>query len=405
LSYLFGGRERRQLQFINPPIPPNSQGGGTIGGPVDLSDTESSLQKIAVWACVNLVATIAECMPLDTFTGVGEQRKPVPTPDWLENLDGSGQGLGDWLYQYVYSSMLRGNAYGIILDRDRSRGTPTQIALQHPDDVKLWRPSDGNAVEWRVKSKAIDPETMWHRRVHPIPGHVLGLSPIQMQAMTIGLGISALQFGSQWFRDGAHPSGILTNGEVELSKTQADTAKSRFLGAIRGTREPVVLGKGWDFKAIQIAPEESQFLQTNNFTGAECCRIFGPGFAEVFGYAERGTLTYTNIEQRSLDLLTYAADPWLVRLEKALSSLLPKPRYVKFNRSALVRTDLLTRYQAHEISLRNQWKTVNEVRDDEDMQPVKWGHEPIKTTPPPGQLPPGQSNPTTPPNGGNDGSK
>jgi HK97 family phage portal protein len=401
VSYLFGGRERRQLQFINPPIPPNSQGGGSVGGgPVDLSNTESSLQKIAVWACVNLVATIAETMPLDVFTGTGEDRKPLQMPAWMQDLDSSGNGLADWLYQYVYSQMLRGNAYGIILDRDRQRGTPTQIVLQHPDDVRLWKAPDGTgAAEWKVKSKSVDPATMWHKRVHPIPGHVLGMSPIQLHAMTIGLGISALQFGNQWFRDGAHPSGMLTNTETSLSPEQSDTAKARFLAAIRGTREPVVLGKGWDFKAIQIAPEESQFLQTNSYTGAECCRIFGPGFAEVFGYAERGTLTYTNIEQRSLDLLTYAADPWLVRIERALSALLPAPRYVKFNRSALIRTDLLTRYQAHQIALRNKWKVINEVRDDEDMQPVKWGHEPVETAPPP----PGELNPKAPPNDPNAG--
>jgi HK97 family phage portal protein len=402
VSYLFGGRERRQLQFINPPIPPNSQGGGTVGGPVDLSDTESSLQKIAVWACVNLVATIAECMPLDAFTGTGEDRKPVAMPSWLEDLDGGGFGLGDWLYQFVFSEMLRGNAYGIILDRDPRQGTPTQIVLQHPDEVKPYRPyGPGGAVEWKIKGQSIDADKIWHRRVHPVPGRLLGLSPIQMQAMTIGLGIEALRFGTQWFRDGAHPSGMLVNSEAELNKTQADTAKSRFLGAIRGTREPVVLGKGWDFKAIQIAPEESQFLETNRFTGAECCRIFGPGFAEVFGYADKGSLTYTNIEQRSLDLLTYAADPWLVRIERALSALLPRPRYVKFNRSALVRTDLLTRYQAHEIALRNRWKVINEVRDDEDMQPVTWGNEPVDAAPPhPVQTPPSQSNPTSTPQGG-----
>ena len=33
-----------------------------------------------------------------------------------------------------------------------------------------------------------------------------------------------------------------------------------------------------------------------------------------------GSLTYANLEQRSLDLLTYAADPWLVRIERALSN-------------------------------------------------------------------------------------
>lgn len=391
MGFLFG-RERRQLQFINPPIPPNSQAGGAYGGSLDLSHTEASLQKIAVWACVNLTATIAEIMPLDVFTGIGRNRKPVAMPSWMSDLDGSGHGLSDWLYQYVYSAMLRGNDFGIVLARDPQRGTPTQIVLQHPDDVRTQPgPVLTGKRKWYVSGQEVDSANFWHRRVHPVPGRLMGLSPIELHALTIGLGISSLQFGAQWFRDGAHPSGILSNDELDMkNKSQADTAKQRFLAAVRGTREPVVLGKGWKFAAIQVAPNESQFLETNNYTSAECCNIFGPGFAQVFGYStgqKSSAMTYQNIEQRSLDLLTYAVDPWLTRIEKTLSALLPAPRYVKFNRAALVKSDLLSRYKAYEIALRNAWKTVNEVRDDEDMQPVPWGEKPFVTPdkPMPGQ--------------------
>jgi HK97 family phage portal protein len=382
VSILFGGREQRQLQFLSPPIPPNSQA-GYGGGQADLSRTEASLQKVAVWACVNLVGTIAETMPIDAYSGTGADRRDIAVPSWMADLDGSGHGLPDWLFQFVFSDMLRGNVYGLVADRDRM-GQPRQIVLQHPDEVGARRAQDG-AVEWRVCGQLVERDRMWHRRVHPVPGQVLGLSPVEMHALTIGLGLSSLRFGSQWFRDGAHPSGILANTEVELNKTQVDGAKARFLAAIRGSREPIVLGKGWEFKAIQIAPNESQFLETNNYTAAECCRIFGPALAEIFGYETGGSLTYSNIEQRSLDLLTYAVDPWLVRIERTLTALLPKPQFVKFNRAALSRTDLLTRFRAHEIALRNRWETVNEVRELEDQRPVAWGNEP--NTPTPGPAP------------------
>lgn len=383
MSLLFGtaGRERRMLNFISPPIPRNSETGpGNVG--FDTRTTEASLQKVAVWACVNMIATFAECMPLDAYTGQGKDKRPVPLPTWMDDLGGDGHGLGDWLYQLVFSLMLRGNGYGVVGDRDRRLGTPTLITLAHPDDVSARRNQDGS-VDWRINGKQVDADKVWHVRAHSVPGRLLGLSPIEMHALTIGTGISALRFGSQWFTDGAHPSGILSTDQ-DLGKTKADTAKQRFLEAVRGSREPVVLGNGWDFKPIQVAPNESQFLETMNYSSADCCRIFGPGFAEVFGYENsRGSLTYKNAEQRSMDLLTYAADPWLVRLERLLSKLLPQPRYVKFNRSALVRSDLLTRFQAHEIALRNKFETPNEVREIEDMPPVAWGDQPLENPPPP----------------------
>src|SRR5436190_4221987 len=327
VSFLLGRREYRgrPSPFTDPPIPPNSAVGGGYTR-VDLSRTESSLQKLAVWACVNLTATITETMPLQYFP---RPREAAPLPPWMADLAGDGHGLPDWVSQYAYSAMLRGNVYGIAAERDRLRGTPTQIALQHPDLVQVAQGKDGLPV-WRVNGEEVPAEDMWHRRVHPVPGRLLGLSPIELQALTIGTGISALRFGAQWFQDGGHPSAILSTDQ-NLSQEQAATAKARFMAAVFGRREPVTLGNGWKYTSIQIAPNESQFLETNGFTSAECCRIFGPGYAEIFGYETGGSLTYSNIEQRSLDLLTYAVDPWLVRIERALSGLLPPGESVKFN--------------------------------------------------------------------------
>ena len=376
MSILFGRPERRSFTFSSPPIPPNSQTG--TYAKVDLSRAEASLQKVAVWACVNLVATMAEVMPLDYYP---RPREKAPMPAWLNDLSGEGYGTADWLYQYIYSAMLRGNVYGTVADIDRSRGTPTQILLQHPDLVRPDPVRSEGGQRWRVNGIEVDAGKMWHRRVHPATGQLLGLSPIAMHATTIGTGIAALRFGAQWFEEGAHPSGVLTT-DGSLNQAQATTAKQRFMAAIHGRREPVVLGGGWKYQQIQISPNESQFLETNNYTAAECCRIFGPGFAEIYGYETGGSLTYSNIEQRSLDLLTYAVDPWLVRIERALSGLLPPGAEVLYNRAALVRTDLLTRYRANAIALRNRWKVVNEVRDGEGMLPVDWGDEPNELGPP-----------------------
>ncbi|WP_030975138.1 phage portal protein [Streptomyces sp. NRRL S-1824] len=372
MSFLFGQREQRSAWPQEPPpIPPNSAQGSGYSR-VDLSRMEASLQKVAVWSCVNLTATIAETMPLAYFP---RPREAAPMPAWLEDLGGDGHGLPDWLYQAVFSTMLRGNLYGIVGDRDRSRGAPTQIALQHPDMVGVTLDTEGHP-DWRVAGQTVVRDDMWHRRVYPTPGRLQGLSPIALQATTIATGISALQFGASWFQDGAHPSGILSS-EQALDARQAMTAKERFMAAVHGRREPAVLGNGWKYQSIQISPNESQFLETNNYTAAECCRIFGPGYAEIYGYETGGSLTYSNIEQRSLDLLTYAVDPWLVRFERFLSGLLPPGQHVKFNRSALVRTDLLTRYRAHAIALQNRFAVVNEVRDLEDKGPVPWGAEPF----------------------------
>lgn len=345
---------------------------------VGLSNSETALQSVAVRSTVDLIASLASEMPMAVYSGEGKDRQRRVTPSYLLDPAGDGNGRADWCYQLLMSWLLRGNAYGDILDTSRT-GTPTQVALHHPDEVSGWL-EDGRPV-WTVAGRRVaEPARFWHQRVNPVPGRVLGLSPIAFHATTIGLSITSTRFGEQWFRDGAHPSAMLTNELAEIDQPQAQVIKDRFLAALRGTREPVVLGKGWQYKAIQINPEESQFLKTQAYTEAQCCRIFGPGFAEVLGYESGGSMTYANVESRAVILLVHSLDKWLCRLERAFSEMLPRPQYVHLDRSSLLRTTTLDRYRAHQLSLAGQWRTPNEIRALENLPPVSWGDAPIMTT-------------------------
>lgn len=350
---------------------------------VDLSSAESNLQSVAVGAAVDLLASLASELPMDVFRGGGGRREEIPMSrhPWLEDPDGDGHGLADWIYRVMWSWLLRGNLHGNVLDRGPG-GTLRQVELFHPDRVHPQL--DNGLVRWFHEGREIPRGQVLHRRVNPVPGWVLGLSPVGYHMWTIGLNLSATRYGMQWFQDGAHPSSILRNNDHVLDKTQADTVKDRFMAALRGTREPVVLGKGWEWQKIQLAPEESQFLQTQGFTAAEACRIFGPGIAEVLGYGSGlsgggGSLTYSNIIDRDLHLLKYALRKWLRRLERLLGEFLPAPQFVRLNRDALLETDTLSRFKAHAIALDKRFKVVNEIRDKEDLPPVAWGNEPNPT--------------------------
>ncbi|MEU0691438.1 phage portal protein [Streptomyces uncialis] len=380
MSLFFPSRERRAA-FTEPPIPRPSQSASSFAS-VSLSHAEASLQKVAVWSATDLIASLVSTLPLDVYEGTGTGRRELAVPVVLRDPSGDGYGVGDWLNQYLMSMLLRGNAYGRVAAQDRL-GHPTQIVLYHPDEVQGWRDTRDGLPRWRVCGETVPAAEMWHQRAYTVPGRLLGLSPVAHHATTIGLGIAAAKFGVQWFEDGAHPSGLLTN-DAPLDAAQARTAKERFMAALRGVREPVVLGQGWKYQQIQVAPEESQFLETQKYTSAECARIYGPGMAEILGYETGGSMTYANVEQRSLDLLTYTLDRWLVRTERAFTALLPAGQYVKINRAALARTDLLTRYRAHAIALRNRFKVPNEVRDVEDLSAVAWGDEPLPLGPAPG---------------------
>ena len=371
MSLLFrrAPRETAERSMVWPfPIGPRSFGSTSVG-------ITESMQSIAFRSGVDLIASLVSEAPLDVFSGQGESRRPRRLPGNLEDPGGDGYGLQDWLYRLVTSWLVRGNAYGVPLEFDRNYNRATVVDLLYPDDVTVAL-VDGE-VQWRIKGKVVDYpyRNMWHRRVNPMPGVPLGLSPIELHAVQLGVSLSSSRFGQQWFTDGAQPSGMLTNTEP-LTPEAAKTAKDRFMASLRGTREPVVLGKGWAWQALQITPEESQFLETQGFSEAQSARILGPGVAEVLGYDSGGSMTYANVVDRSVHLLQYTVNRWFNRAERVLNNMLPDPQWVRFSRDAMLQSTTIQRYTAHQLALSNQWRTVNEVRELEDLPPVEWGDVP-----------------------------
>jgi phage portal protein BeeE len=81
-------------------------------------------------------------------------------------------------------------------------------------------------------------------------------------------------------------------------------------------------------------------------------------------------MTYANVEQRSLDFLVHCVQPWLRRLEDALSSLLPADQYVRFDTGALLRTDAETQAKVHIQLLAGKVVTPTEVRASYQMPPM-----------------------------------
>jgi HK97 family phage portal protein len=342
---------------------------------VDAVTGENSLQSVAFRAGVDLMASLVSELHWDVYSGEGSDRRKRNKPGYLEDPAGDGHGVQDWAYMVVQSWLMRGNTYGKIIDKGPT-GMLRQVDLWHPDRVNP-RLEDGNPV-WIVNGREVPADQVFHRRAYPVAGNLLGLSPVAMHADTLGLSISATRFGRSWFQDGGHPGGILSNDEADMSDDKVvTTAKDRFMAALFGVREPVILGRGWKFEQIQVSPEESQFLQTQGYSAAESARIVGAGVAEILGYDTGTSMTYSNTVDRDITLLKYAADRWLKRMERIYNSFLPRPQYTKFDRDAFLDTNIMQKWLVNQKKLATGAYTINEIRAANNDKPVDWGSEPF----------------------------
>lgn len=383
-------------QWPTMPLASLSFGLGRSYQEVDAVTAENSLQSVAFRSAVDLMASLVSELQFDVYSGEGTARRKRSTPGYLLDPAGDGYGVQDWTYMLLQSWFLRGNAYGNIVDQGPT-GMLRQVDLWHPDKVNA-RLEEGEPV-WTANGRVVDRERVFHRRAFPVAGNLLGLSPVAVHADSLGLSIAATRFGKGWFQDGGHPGGILSNSEADMSDDKVvRTAKDRFMAALFGTREPVVLGRGWKFEQIQVAPEESQFLETQGYSEAQCARILGAGVAEVLGYDTGQSMTYGNVVDRDIALLKYAANRWLRRVERVYSSFLPRPQYALFDRDSFLDTNVMQRWSVNEKKLKTGAYTINEIRAQNADQPVEWGKEPYtvptgdsggdpdpKVTPPGGQ--------------------
>jgi HK97 family phage portal protein len=361
--------ERRAVTKFGPigRIPSNGETGFVHAGE---SVTEhTALNVISFFACVRLLADTVASLPWDAYRKRdGERRQVDPEPSLLRDPYPTGTAF-EWKHQMMVSLGVRGNFYGLVTARDVWEH-PTAIQPLHPDDVLRHRDERGRLVS-RVGGEVVPNEDVFHVRGFTLPGSEEGLSPINLARHSIGLGLAAQRFGARWFADGAAPSSVLSTKEP-MDEAQARRNQQEWIESHGGRRLPAFLSGGLEYKPITITPEESQFLGTREFTTKEMAMLVGVP-PHMIGDVERSTSWGTGIEQQSIGFVTYNLRAWLVRIEEAVTGLLPRGQFVKFNVNALLRGDTKSRYEAYTQARNAGWMNADEIRQLEDRPPLPDG--------------------------------
>jgi HK97 family phage portal protein len=189
--------------------------------------------------------------------------------------------------------------------------------------------------------------------------------------------MAADRYAANHFSKGAAPSGALQvpSMPAEVSQEVVDRLRTEFMNRHSGTDnagKPMVLTGGTTWNQISLSPEASQLLETRKFERAEIASIYRvPPF--MIGDVERSTSWGTGIEQQGIGFVTYTLRPWLIRVERADSALLPRPQYVQKNVDALIRGDLKSRYEVYTMGRNAGILSQNEIREKEDLPPIPDG--------------------------------
>lgn len=328
-----------------------------------------------VWAAVRCISETIAGLPLVVRTDpdAGSTRA-VGHPLYTLLHDQPNYETTSFIWRETLQAHLLtwGNAYCEI-ERNHD-GEIIGLWQLRPDLMTVFRDQATKQICYRYTTNSgsviLDASEVLH-----IPGlgfdGVYGYSPIMINAKAIGLGLSAQNYGSNFFNNSAVPSVILqypgllgTDGRDNLRQSWDEMSKGRKTG---------VLEEGVVANAVGIPPEDSQFLETRKFQVTEIARIFRVP-AHKIGDLERAT--FSNIEQQSLEFVQDCILPWCRRWESELKRKLLQgtPYTVEFVLDGLLRADLNTRYNSYQIGRNAGFLSVNEIRRLENQPPIEGGN-------------------------------
>ena len=341
---------------------------GRMGGKAARVSRKEAMSHSAVWAALRLRADLISSMPVDVFRRIDgvqvEQTKPLVFTE-------PGGSSCRWK-EFVYSTQVdldsAGNTVGIITARDGAR-LPSQIELVNIDDV-TFKGKGSKLTRVRIGNDEYDPADIWHEKQFTMSGLPIGLSPVAYAAKTLNGYLSAQDFAADWFEHGTVPGGHLKNVAKVLDKDEARLVKQNFKESVENG-DVFVSGSDWEYNMLAAKASESQFIEQMQFSITDAARFLGvPG--DVIDAAVSGqSITYANISQRNLQLLIMNLGPAIDRREEAWSyGLLPRPRYVKANTSALLRMDTKSRLEAHKVAIDSRIYPPSRALDLENMSPL-----------------------------------
>jgi HK97 family phage portal protein len=353
-----------------PPGSPSSQIGG-IG-----VTTDSATQIAAVYGCCGLIADSVTALPLRVLdrptpmVATAEELKapPLITEPWSE-----GGEVTDWLGQFVWGLALNGQFWGQVTDRDRDLW-PTQIMPVPASEARVRRLYNGT-IEYRFAGKVVDPDDVFHVKYQSMPGMLEGLNPIKAMRYPFGLAHVQDRWAAEVFRNIASPGGII-EAQGRLSPEATRQIIKDWIAAHQSVGQsniPAILTEGAKFNPVMLSPEDAQLLESRGFTESQICgRIFRVP-PHMVGIVDRSTSWGKGIEQQERGFVVTTLQGYLVRIERALTKLLPKGQYANFDLSYRLRGTMLERAQAASLlMLCGSW-----VGDDSralfDMPPLPDG--------------------------------
>lgn len=352
--------------------------GDSSGG---FAGPDQAMKVAAAYRSVTLISGVVATMPLGLKRRVGEARIDASDhPLWnvLTRRPNRWQTPSQFRRQLQSHVLLRGNGYAM---KARAGNRIAGLIPMMPDRVRVEQLEDFSLV-YHYTTKRGQMITLPQADVFHLVGHTLdgftGLSPISCARETIGLALEMQKHAKAIYANGARMSGALEHpGELDAeaqARLRESLDKFRAGGEMDG--KVLILEEGMKYERIGLSMADAQFIESQAANRTEVFMFYGVP-PEMAGDVAGKAPSATGGEQKTQGFVSFTMEDHLTMWEQTIARDLiaeNEPNlYARFNRAALVRGDIRTRYAAYAIA--RQWglNTIDELRALEDTGPLPDG--------------------------------
>lgn len=359
-------------------------GAKTVAGVKVTEDV--ALTFSACWAATVLLSCSGSMLPLNLMRrrGGGSQIADDDPRHWLVN---SSPNPDSTPMAYRMSRMGQQINWGNGISEIGRNGAGIAAALypihaaRVPPQTNIKRGPDGK-LRYIVNNNDGSKTTLNADDVLHFPSvysddGIVGKGVVTQARLSISLGIATEKQGAAYFGNGARPLLVIKNAKFDDKRAKEDREEFRRQwqethGGPENNAKPALLPFGADITALSFNAEDSQFLETRQFSIEDIARWYGvpPHMIQNLLRA-----TNNNIEQMSLEFVKYSLMRWLVLIEQELNKKLLSPEerktmYFRHDTDELERADIKTRTEAYQSQMFNGALSLNDWMAKEHRNPI-----------------------------------
>jgi len=360
---------------------------------------QTALEVTTVLACCRVISEGISQVPFKVFQDNGRTKLPAidhPLYRLLYRRPNDWQTSFEFRETIAFHMLLCGNAYVFVNRVGASRKIaellpidPGRVTVKQNPDMTLQYSvrADGG------QSQVFGADAIWHLR-GPSWNTWMGMDPVKLARDAIGLTISLEDGQSEFQKNGARTSGVLSTAD-KLSPERFNFLAAWLDKHLPGGErfgKPIIADNGATYTSTTPSAVDQQLVESRKFQIDEICRVFRVMPMMVGAVA---TPTYASAEQLFLAHVVHTLMPWYERIEHSADVNLLSDAdvdagyYTKFNANALMRGAATDRANYYSKALgaggSPAWMTQDEVRELEEMNPMGGpaGKLPTPTNPAP----------------------